>query len=267
MKINHNSLLLNTLSKQNLAMKNIMAQLASGKRINSAGDDAAGQAISARLTSNSNSLNIGSRNLSDGDSMLRTADGAAKSATDVLQRMRELSTQASNGTYGVEDRKNMQAEIDQLKTEYDKIVEGVEFNGNKLLTNNNSVDINSGTNMSSVQGKDLRTVSNGGTNPNIDLSIDVTDGEATTDIAKIDAAINQITTARASFGASSAGIKSALENNATQYIASERSKSQIEDADLAKAMTEMTKATILSQAGIQMLKVQNQNDGTLLKLF
>jgi len=120
------------LNKVNQEMEKAMEQLSSGKRINSAGDDAAGIAIAARMESQVRGLNQAMRNAADGQSMVDTAEGAMNEIANMLQRMRELSLQAANGTNSDNDRSNLNDEVNQLKAEIDRIVGTTTFNGKKI---------------------------------------------------------------------------------------------------------------------------------------
>ena len=136
MRINTNTRSLNAIRQQNSTQKLLgkaFQRLSSGLRINQAADDAAGLAISSRFTSQTRGLNQAIRNANDGISLVQTAEGALSSVTDNLQRIRELSIQAANGTLNDQDRGAIQAEIDQLTSEIERIGETTTFNGKKLL--------------------------------------------------------------------------------------------------------------------------------------
>ena len=136
MRINHNIPALKTnniLGKNNSALEKSLERLSSGYRINCAADDAAGLAISQKMKTQIAGLNQASRNASDGISVIQTAEGALIEVTEMLQRMRELSVQAANGTSTDSDRLQLQAEVDQLKDEINRISETTEFNTKKLL--------------------------------------------------------------------------------------------------------------------------------------
>ncbi|MCG8482292.1 MAG: flagellin, partial [Clostridia bacterium] len=136
MRINHNIAALNTysrLNQANVSQSKSLEKLSSGLRINRAGDDAAGLAISEKMRGQIRGLDQASRNAQDGISMIQTAEGALNETHSILQRMRELSVQSSNGTNTDTDRQNIQDEIDQLATEITRISTDTEFNTKKLL--------------------------------------------------------------------------------------------------------------------------------------
>ena len=124
----------NALVRNNRALSSSMEQLSTGKRINSASDDAAGLAISNKMTAQIRGLNQAVRNANDGISLMQTAEGATTEITNMLQRMRELAVQASNDTYTSSDRSALNAEVTQLKAEISRIADNTEWNGMKLFT-------------------------------------------------------------------------------------------------------------------------------------
>ncbi|MEC2159731.1 flagellin N-terminal helical domain-containing protein [Virgibacillus halodenitrificans] len=153
MRINHNIAALNTyrqLNSASSAQSNSMEKLSSGLRINNAADDAAGLAISEKMRGQIRGLDQASANAQDGISMIQTAEGALNETHDILQRMRELSTQASNDTNTLDDRKEIQKEVEQLKSEIDRISETTEFNTQKLL--NGSLGVSGSSTDSDVVG-------------------------------------------------------------------------------------------------------------------
>jgi len=153
MIINHNIAALNThrqMGSAQSAQMNSMEKLSSGMRINKASDDAAGLSISEKMRGQIRGLEQGSRNAQDGISMMQTAEGALNETHDILQRMRELSVQAANGTNTADDRGEIQKEIAQLTEEVDRIANSTEFNSTKLLTGNLGVDVSDGTKLSNV---------------------------------------------------------------------------------------------------------------------
>ncbi|WP_274624509.1 flagellin [Planococcus sp. A6] len=153
MIINHNIAALNThrqMGQAQSAQMESMEKLSSGLRINSASDDAAGLTISEKMRGQIRGLEKASTNAQDGISMIQTAEGALSETHDILQRMRELSVQAANGTNTADDRGEIQKEIDQLTEEVDRIANSTEFNSTKLLTGNLGVDVQDGTKLSNV---------------------------------------------------------------------------------------------------------------------
>ncbi|WP_460223921.1 flagellin, partial [Bacillus cereus] len=182
------------------ALTKISEGLASGKRINRAGDDAAGTAVSSAMSSQIRGMKVASRNAADGISLVQTAEGGMASTESILQRMRELAVQSKNGTFSTEDRANLDAEFQELKKEITNISTNTEFNGTKLLdtTAAASVDLSIGSKGESMsialQKTDLTTL---GVNAS-----DVTDAtKSDASITAIDGALTKLNTARAQMGA------------------------------------------------------------------
>lgn len=267
MNIDKNMFFLSNINNKNNYMNNVMNKLSTGLRINSASDDPAGLAISTKMNVRTSAYNVGSRNLNDASSMLQTAEGALESASDVLQRTRDLTLQASNGTLNASDKENIQTEINQLKSQYNDIMENTSFNGVKLLDNASAVNVNTGNGNMNVNTVDVRDINNGGTNANIDLSIDVTTNASSVDLAKIDSAIDEISTKRAEMGAEMNRLEYVNENNNNQMIQNEQSRSRIEDADMAKQFSDLVKNKVLEQSSIKMLQMKNSMQGNMLDLF
>lgn len=246
-------------------MNQSMMRLSSALRINSAKDDPAGLAISTRMSSQSRGLNTGARNMMDGLSMAQTGESAAGQAQSVLQRMRELSIQADNGTMSDADKANIQKEMDTLKDEYDHVVSSTNFNGTSIIDNTSGININDGVGTTTIETQDLTSTA-GGT---VDLEgIDVTaPGGAQAAIQQIDGAIDEISNARASFGADMSALESRIDMNKMQEINTEQARSRIEDANMAKEMSNLMKSNLLNEASVSMLSIQNENKSTLLNLL
>jgi flagellin len=166
MRINHNIAALNTyrqLSANTVNTSRSLEKLSSGLRINRAGDDAAGLAISEKMRSQIRGLETASRNANDGISLIQTAEGALNETHSILQRMKELAVQAANDTNTETDRAEIQKEIDQLKTEITRIAEQTEFNTKKLLDGSMSIkaDLDNTTNITKIAIKPEATVAEG----------------------------------------------------------------------------------------------------------
>lgn len=237
-------------------------RLSSGLRINSAADDAAGLAIATRMTSQVNGFRTGMRNVEDGISYLKTADSAAGSLTDVLQRMRELAVQANNGTYSDSDKTSMNKEMTDLKAEYDHIVSNTTFNNVNVMNNTNTVNINSGNGSYTITNENLTSTGGG----DVDLeSLSLTTATGPQDaITDIDAALEAISTARASYGASISALDRRIDLNMKMEANTAASRSRIQDADMALEMSELTKQNILMQSNMAVLKMKNQNANVLM---
>ncbi|MGG1165231.1 MULTISPECIES: flagellin [Bacillus cereus group] len=255
-------------------MNTSMNRLSSGKRINSAADDAAGLAIATRMRAKENGLGVASRNTQDGISLIRTADSALNSVSNILLRMRDLAVQSANGTNSGDDRAATQKEFGQLIKQIDYIADNTAFNGTKLLNNaSGTVSIktyddgsaaNIDINLTSVK-KDTLTNS-AKTKKLEDLSV-AQDTDAKTAISAIDDMIKGIATSRADLGATLNRLDFNVANLNSQASSMASSASQIEDADMAKEMSEMTKFKILNEAGISMLSQANQTPQMVSKLL
>ncbi|MEC7819344.1 MAG: flagellin [Pseudomonadota bacterium] len=246
-----------------------MERLSTGKRINSAKDDAAGLAIATTMTSQVRGMNQGIRNANDGISMAQTAEGALSEVTNMLQRVRELSVQAASETYSADDRTNLQTEIDALQTQMTNVLTNTEFNGNKLFDGTactaGVVKIQTGANSTdtvSLTFSDLSAVS-GAT-----YSVAGADGSAaTTTMATVDTQLDAISSARASLGASQNQLESAVNTMTTGSTNLSDARSRIEDTDYSAETTALAKAQILSQASSAMLAQANQSQQSVLSLL
>ena len=237
--------------------------LSSGKRINKAADDAAGLAIAQKLKSQSNGFDVGGRNAATSQDMLKVADGALDSITDSLQRIRDLSLQASNFIYTDSDRGAIQAEIDQLKQSISDTASQTQFNAKNILDGSmGSSHVASGADGSGMDIQMLNTVLQA-------LGIedfDVTSGDF--DISAIDDALDKVSSARSSMGASSNRLDSVMAYNANASYNLTASRSKLEDQDYAKGVSELKKNQLLEtfQKMMQRKRVENEN-GRVLQLF
>ena len=257
----------NLVKSQN-ALGKSMARLASGLRINSAKDDAAGLAISNRMTSQVRGLNQAVRNANDGISLAQTAEGALNETTNILQRMRELAVQSANGTNTTSDRTSINAEFSQLQSEIDRIATNTKFNGKTLLSGTFS-----STGMKFQVGADanqtIEVKIGGATQAKLSVATQTvaTSSGAQTAIGKIDAAIGKVDTVRGSLGAVQNRFESTISNlsNISENLSSARSR--ILDADIASETSSMTKNNILQQAGVSILAQANQTPQLALSLI
>jgi flagellin len=240
-----------------------MEKLSSGYRINRAGDDTAGLAISEKLRGQIGGLGQASRNASDAISMVQTAEGALNEVHSMLQRVRELAVQYKNGTLGTNDQLAIQSEVNQLKAEIERIGSETEFNGIKLL-NTASTTISFQVGAADAQQITVATVSVGAQVASgvYDLS-----ASGATDIAEIDTAINNVSAARATFGSVQNRLEYAISNLASYEENLTASESRIRDADMADEMVQFTKLQILQQAGTSMLAQANQAPQSVLALL
>lgn len=262
------------------ALKTSMERLSSGQKINKAGDDAAGLAISEKMRSQIRGLNQASRNIGDAVSFVQVAEGYLQETTDVLQRIRELAVQASNGVYSDEDRMQIQVEVSQLVAEVDRIASSAQFNGMNLLTGRFSKDsdyvmqLQIGANadqnirayIGTMTAQALGLIKAQGSN---DGRISITSpDEASMTISTLDEALKNVNKQRADLGAyqnrmemAQKGINIAAENT-------QSAESRIRDTDMAEAMVDYTKNQILTQAATSMLAQSvNINRDAVLKLL
>ncbi len=253
-----------------------MERLSSGKRINSAKDDAAGLAIATKMTSEIKGLGAATRNANDGISLSQTAEGALGEIGNMLQRMRELQVQSKNGTYSDTDKANITAEQNQLAAQINDVVTNTNFNGVKLLagtgttasTTPASITLQVGSNASdtlTVSINDLRnslanviTFASGSTGASMNTGADLT---------KFTTALNSISTERASLGAVQSRLESTINNLTTTVTNMTEARSRIEDADFSTESTSMAKNQILSQASQAMLAQANQSQQGVLSLL
>ncbi len=270
MRINHNISALNAhrmLNRNANISATVLERLSSGKRINRAADDAAGMAISEKMKAQVNGLKMASRNALDGISLIQTAEGAMNEVHAILQRMRELAVQASNGIYNEEDIKSVNDEIQELLKEIDNIADTTQFNGKKICDGSISGELqlqigaNSGEIMKvglvSIRAKTLGV-------SGLEISNNSGASEA---IGKISEAIKQVSEGRSTLGATQNRLEHTIANldNAAENLTA--ALSRIEDTDMALEMSEFTKYNILIQAGTAMLAQANQRPQTVLQLL
>jgi flagellin len=241
-----------------------MEKLSSGYRINRAGDDAAGLAISEKLRGQIGGLGQASRNASDAISMVQTAEGALNEVHSMLQRVRELAVQYKNGTLSSNDQLSIQSEVNQLQAEIGRIGTDTEFNGIKLLNGTNptiSFQVGAGDG----QQITVATISVGAQVASTVYAL--SSASTQTDIQQIDDAINNISAARAVFGAVQNRLEHTIANLASYQENLTASESRIRDADMASEMVQFTKFQILQQAGTSMLAQANQAPQSVLSLL
>jgi flagellin len=241
-----------------------MERLSTGKRINSAKDDAAGLAIASSMTSQIRGMNQAVRNANDGISLAQTADGALNEVTNMLQRISELSVQSASGTYSDDDRTLMQTEVTELGAQIDDIIANTKFNGNAVFGSSDvTFSIQTGSGAAdqvtlTVTGLDVSAASAS------DIS---TAGGATTAIGDVDTALKAVATTRASVGAGQSRLESVVNNLNNNVTNLSDARSRIEDADYSAETTALAKAQILSQASTAMLSQANQSQQNVLSLL
>jgi flagellin len=246
-----------------------MEQLSSGYRINKAADDAAGLAISEKLTAQIGGLDQAQRNAQDAVSLVQTAEGAMSEVHSMLQRVRDLAVQYNNGTLSASDKAAITAEVAQLCAEVDRIGSQTKFNQIALLTGSGSISFQVGAedgqtlNVNAVQ---LFGDTSAGITGSIDASVFNFTG-ATVSISSIDAAIDNVSAARSTFGSVQNRLDHTLNNLASYQENLTASESRIKDVDMASEMVEFTKLQILQQAGTSMLAQANSAPQTVLSLL
>ncbi|MEL0037437.1 MAG: flagellin [Halieaceae bacterium] len=270
----------NALGKNERSMNTAMERLSTGKRINGAKDDAAGLAISSRMTSQINGLATGMKNASDAVSMISVADGAMVEIGNMLQRMRELALQASNGTTTSADRDYLNTEYQNLITEIERIAQNTQWNGTDILNvASNSVKYQVGANGGQTIAVDFAAVDQtngsafgvfaaGASAVSIAAGTGASALTAGTEaVTKIDAAITELNENRATFGAAVNQLTYAMDNLASVKVNSEAARSRIEDANYAEETSELARTAIIHQAGLAMLAQANQVTATVLALL
>ncbi len=251
-------------SAQGMLSKSI-DRLSTGKRINSAADDAAGNAIATRMTSQVRGLNQAVRNANDGISLAQTAEGGMNEIVNMMQRMRELAVQSASGTLAGGDRANLQTEVDALIDQVDDVANKTNFNGVALLNTAGPVAIQTGIASGDTVNIALANVTSTGLAiGTIDIS---TAAGAGTALTALDTALDTITTAQAGLGASQNRLQatvSSLVNRATNLS---EARSRIQDANFSEESTNLAKAQILAQASTAMLAQANQSQQGVLSLI
>jgi len=252
-----------------------MEKLSSGYRINHAGDDAAGLALSEKLRSQIRGSQKASDNVQDGINVLNIADGAMQSVTDYLQRMRELAVQAGNDTYNSAQRSSMKAEFDQLASGIDQIAEATQFNGVYLLKGSSSASsmkLQIGANSGS--GVDVLDIGSTGAFGSLKASVISVSGlslssnsSALSAITKLDSAISTVNSRRATVGAMTNRLETTATNLATNIENTSASESRIRNVDVASESAKMSQYQILQQAAAAMLSQANQSPQLALQLL
>ena len=257
----------NAMTKNSRAQGAAMEQLSTGSRINSAKDDAAGLAIGQSMTTQVRGLNQAVRNLNDGVNMMQTAEGALNETSNMLQRMRELAVQASNGTYSVTQRLYLDTEFQALGEQITKVSTQTKWNDQSLLTTS--------TNFVFQAGKDntqtiTATITDMGamalTVTAVIISVATVTGSALA-ITALDTAIGKVNAQRASIGAVINQMTYAVDNLSNVSANASASRSSIMDTDYAAASTQLSKTQIIQQAATAMLAQANQQPQAVLSLL
>ena len=285
MIINHNISAMTSQRNLNIANNstaNNMAKLSSGMRINKAGDDASGLAVSEKMRSQIRGLQQASRNGSDGISFIQTTEGYLQETTDIIQRVRELAIQSSNGIYTAEDRMQIQVEVSQLVDELDRVASHAQFNGMNMLTGRFASDsgfntvtasmwFHIGANMDqreqvfigtmTATALGLKQIGSGAI-----MSIS-TPEQANRNIGVLDSALKTVNKQRADLGAYQNRLEMAIKGIDIGAENLQASESRIRDLDMAKETVDFTKNQILTQASNAMLAQANQRTQSVLQLL
>ena len=285
MVINHNMSAMyanRQLGVTGLSLSKDMEKLSSGERINRAGDDASGLAVSEKMRSQIRGLNQASKNASNGVSFIQTAEGFLQETTDIMQRIRELAVQSSNGIYSAEDRMQIQVEVSALVSEVDRIASSAQFNGLNMLTGRfaqatgentvtGSMWFHIGANMDQrvqvfigTMTADALGVRELGTGEKITLA---SPEDANRAIGTVDAALKKINKQRADLGAYQNRLEMTVKGLNIAAENTQASESRIRDTDMASQMVEFTKNSVLQQAGTAMLAQANSQSQNVLSLL
>ena len=286
------SITANALTKNERAMSQAMERLSTGQRINSASDDAAGLAISSRMTSQVNGLNMAVRNANDAISLVQTADGAIVEIEAMLQRMRELAVQAASGTYSATDRDALEVEFDALQAAIQDINDDTQWNGTALLSGGSTFTFHVGANASqtiAVTVKDFDTTGENAASASVGIFENIDDttttdyeDDDTNDLAALSVdtvslagtaltnlthAITRVQAHRATLGATINRLEYAADNLANVSQNTSASRSRVLDADYASETTELARTQIIQQAATAMLSQANQQAQSVLALL
>ncbi|MGI5057679.1 flagellin [Treponema pectinovorum] len=285
MVINHNMSALYSnrqLGVTNLGLQKDMEKLSSGEKINRAGDDASGLAVSEKMRSQIRGLNQASQNAQNGISFIQVAEGYLQETTDIMQRIRELAVQSSNGIYSDEDRMQIQVEVSQLVAEVDRIASSAQFNGMNMLTGRfaqstgenvvtGSMWFHIGANMDqrmqvfigtmTAEALGIREI---GTENVMSLAGPDLANRA---IGTIDEALKKINKQRADLGGYQNRMEYAVRGLDVSAENMQASESRIRDTDMAAQMVEFTKNQVLTQAGTAMLAQANSQSQNVLSLL
>ncbi len=257
-------------------------RLASGKKINSAADDAAGLAISDKMKAQIRGLDMAAKNSEDATSLIQTAEGSLSEVTNMLQRMRELTVQAGNDTNTQEDRRKINAEVQELGKEINEIAQRTEFNKRKLTTGAFGADgtqlhfqigangqqnlkINIGT--MNISGLSLETFLGSFSDLALDANSAGAGSNYSTLLSKVDNALAKVSEQRSKLGATQNRLEYTINNLNISSENLSAANSRIEDADMAKEMMKLTSANVLQQAATSMLAQANQAPQSITQLL
>lgn len=265
MRINNNVSALNAwrnLYINDTALTKSMERLSSGYRINRAGDDAAGLAISEKMRAQISGLNMAIKNAQDGISLIQTAEGALNEQQVIIRRIRDLVIQAANGTNEAEDISYLQAEVDALIEEIDRIATTTEFNKKQLLNDDNTITFHIGANASQTMSVELKDMT-ADTLGLAGLSLSDTD----TSLQALDTALDTVSSFRSDLGASQNRLEHTIANLQVAVENLTAAESRIRDADIALETTAFVRNQILVQAATAMVAQANVKPQSVLQLL
>ena len=264
----------NNLNKSQSSLGTAIERLSSGLRINSAKDDAAGQAIANRMTAQVKGLTQAARNANDGISVAQTTEGALNEINTNLQRIRELAVQAQNGTNSADDLVSINNEVVDRMKEINRVASQTSFNGVKVLSTDQTLKIQVGANDTETIGISLKKIDSSTLFTGNAKMTGITKGSTAATatvasglLAQIDKAISDVDSLRSSLGASQNRFESTVNNLNSTVTNITAAKSRIEDADYATEVSNMSRAQILQQAGTAVLSQANQVPQTVLSLL
>jgi flagellin len=262
-----------------LGLQQNIEKLSSGQRINKAGDDASGLAVSEKMRSQIRGLNQAGQNIQNGVSFIQATEGYLSETTDIVQRLRELSVQSANGVYSSEDRMQIQVEVSQLVDEVNRIASHAQFNGMNILTGRFSKDsstatmqIQVGANVDQSEKIFIGTMTaqalglSGTQGTNSMISLSSVEG-ANMAIASLDSALKTLNKQRADLGAYQNRFEAAYKGISVAAENLQAAESRVRDTDMAQEMVSFTKNQILSQAGNAMLSQANSQPQSVLRLI
>lgn len=269
MRINTNVAAMNTygrLTSANTSKANSLAKLSSGLRINKAGDDAAGLAISEKMKGQIGGMNQAKRNAQDGVSLIQTAEGALNETHSMLGRMRDLAVQAHNGTLTNDDRAQITKEFNQLTKEITRVANDTEFNTLKLFSGDSATTASAFTFQIGANDGQVITVGIGGMNAKA-LGVDSLKITAADAMSVIDKAISTVSSQRSDLGSVQNRLEHTINNLTSASENLSDANSRIRDVDMAEEMMSFTKSNILSQAATTMLAQANSMPNSVLSLL
>ncbi|WP_279203746.1 flagellin [Obesumbacterium proteus] len=273
----------NALNKSNSLLSTSMERLGTGKRINSAADDAAGMQIASRLQGQTNGMTVAKRNIADATSMLQTAEGAFDEVSNIMYRMKDLATQAANDTNSTEDRASLQSEFDQLNSELGNIMSNTSYGGTKLLSGTTGLANTSGLNFQ-IGSSNAETLNVNVSTQLSGLSVAIGSNasgsqtglgalkldsatSASGAIANLEKTLKDVGSLRSSLGANINRLGHTSANLANMQDNTELALGNIRDADFASEASTMTRQQMLAQTSMSMLKQSNSMSGMVMSLL